>query len=102
VTSFPWNWIQNSVEIREAGGGWEVVIHTENYGMLTVWMEMPDPLYDQLHEQDVLTLQDGDVVSTLDWMNIVCNHCGHVRATTEEHPTLVTCDECGSPELEYQ
>jgi len=33
--------------------------------------------------------------------DIECNDCGHVRETTEEHPTLVACVECGSPNIEY-
>jgi len=32
---------------------------------------------------------------------IECGDCGHVRQTTEEHPTLVNCEECGSHNLRY-
>lgn len=33
--------------------------------------------------------------------DILCRDCGHVRETTEQNPTLATCEECGSWELEY-
>jgi ribosomal protein S27E len=36
-----------------------------------------------------------------DGTNIECEDCGHVRETTEENPTLVTCDSCGSWNLRY-
>lgn len=36
-----------------------------------------------------------------DGTNIECEDCGHVRETTEENPTLVTCAECGSWNLRY-
>lgn len=32
---------------------------------------------------------------------IVCQDCGHVRPTTEEYPTLVSCQSCGSSNLAY-
>lgn len=34
--------------------------------------------------------------------DLVCNSCGHVRETTEENPTIVACEECGSYDLEYR
>jgi len=55
-----------SVEIREVGAGWEVNIYTENYGRFAVWVDMSDPLYDQLHEEGVLVREDGKVVSTVE------------------------------------
>lgn len=33
---------------------------------------------------------------------IVCDDCGHVRQTTEEYPTLVSCQSCGSHKVRYQ
>lgn len=32
---------------------------------------------------------------------IECEDCGHVRETTEENPTLVSCKSCGSWKLRY-
>lgn len=52
-----------SLTIREAGGGWELVVDTEEYGTVSTWLEQPDGLYDQLHQQDVLALEDGEVVA---------------------------------------
>lgn len=34
--------------------------------------------------------------------DILCLDCGHVRETTEENPTLVTCEGCGSWNLSYK
>lgn len=33
--------------------------------------------------------------------DIECNDCGHVRETTEDYPTLVCCNQCGSGDVEY-
>jgi len=33
--------------------------------------------------------------------DIQCNDCGHVRQTTEPNPTLVSCESCGSYDVEY-
>ena len=33
---------------------------------------------------------------------IVCDDCGHVRQTTERHPTLVNCESCGSHNVRYR
>jgi hypothetical protein len=43
-----------------------------------------------------------DVPNGDEGTNIVCNECGHVRETTEENPTLASCENCGSYELDYQ
>jgi len=32
---------------------------------------------------------------------IICNECGVERKTTEENPTLASCWDCGSQDLEY-
>jgi hypothetical protein len=40
--------------------------------------------------------------ATTDATSIVCGECGFVRPTTEENPTLASCRECGSFNLEYQ
>jgi len=50
-----------SVEITEDGNGWGVTIETEDYEELYVWLDMPDNLYDMLHEKGVLTVEDGEV-----------------------------------------
>lgn len=34
--------------------------------------------------------------------DILCLDCSHVRETTEEYPTLATCEECGSWNLAYK
>jgi hypothetical protein len=36
-----------------------------------------------------------------DGTNIKCEDCGHIRETTEENPTLVNCESCGSYNLQY-
>jgi len=33
--------------------------------------------------------------------DIECVECGHVRETTEENPTLASCENCGSYRLRY-
>lgn len=34
--------------------------------------------------------------------DILCLDCGHVRETTEEYPTLATCESCGSHNIAYK
>ena len=38
----------------------------------------------------------------LDGATIVCMACGHRRQTTEENPTLASCEKCGSYDLRYE
>ena len=66
----------------------------------------------QLLAEALSGLLDDDEVDTLishllsyrvqeDGQPIICEDCGHVRETTEKHPTLVSCDSCGSANLRY-
>jgi len=59
---FPIELDAESITIDEAAGGWEVEIHREKEEDLYIYMEMPDPLYDQLHDAGILTVEDGEVV----------------------------------------
>lgn len=34
--------------------------------------------------------------------DILCLDCGHVRETTEENPTLASCESCGSYDVAYK
>ena len=53
-----------SITIDEAAGGWEIEIHRDDDEDLYVYMEMPDPMYDQLHDAGILTVKDGEVVQS--------------------------------------
>lgn len=56
-----------------------------------------DEIDDVINELVRYRVEDGQ-----DGTAIVCEDCGHVRQTTEDNPTLVNCQSCGSYNLRYQ
>lgn len=51
-----------SVEISNDAGEWGVTINVDGGNSLYVWLDQPDGLYDQLHQEGVLDVVDGKVV----------------------------------------
>lgn len=54
------------VTIREVGNGWELALEHEGEHPFVVYLDPPDPLYDQLFEEGVLEIDGSGKVVRVD------------------------------------